>query len=81
MNIISIKGEVLKARRNKKIKSVLRSRQDSMQLLFICRKTNYFSKKYFTNLAKYMMSLFLDIARESSKLIYKIRMLPLLFAV
>lgn len=29
MNITSIKGEVLKARRDKKIKSVLWSRQDS----------------------------------------------------
>ena len=37
-----------------------------VQLLFICRKTNYFKKNYFTNFAKYMISLFLDIARESS---------------
>ena len=37
-----------------------------VQLLFICRKTDYFKKNYFTNFAKYMMSLFLDIARESS---------------
>ena len=54
---------------------------DLVQLLFICRKINYFSKNYFTNFAKYMMSLFLDIARESSKFIYEIRMTPLLCAV
>ena len=52
-----------------------------VQLLFICRKTNYFSKNYFTNFAKYMRSLFFDIARESSEFIYRIRMAPLLFAV
>ena len=52
-----------------------------VQLLFICRKTNYFSKNYFTNFANYMTSLLLDMARESSKFIYKIRMTPLLFAV
>ena len=45
--------------------------EDLVQLLFICRTTNYFSKNYFNNFAKYMMSLFFDIARESSELIYK----------
>ena len=41
----------------------------------------YFSKNYFTNFAKYMKSLLLDIASESSKFVYEIRMTPLLFAV
>ena len=51
------------------------------QLVFICRETNYFSQTYFIHFAKYMMSLLLDIARESSKFIYETKMTPLLFAV
>jgi len=52
-----------------------------VQFRFDCKKTNYFSKNYFTNFANYMISQLLDMAREPSEFTYKIRMTPLLFAV
>ena len=45
------------------------------------KKTNYFSKNYFTNFANYMISQLSDMARESSEFTYQIIMTPLLFAV
>ena len=39
-----------------------------VQLLFICRKTNYFSKNYFTNFAKYNMGNSQGLTRLAKKL-------------
>ena len=71
----TVTGYAIRTRRKRS------SGRELVQFRFDCKKTNYFKKKYFTNFANYMMSLLLDMARESSKFIYEIILKLPLFAV